>query len=240
MMDRYNKETSQIHAPSDLIRKTKEAVRAEEQRIAEERSRQNTMVQSKRFYGKVYKWALPVAAAVFCLILFNVGVMRLGSGMGESKSDTTMDTASGAAESNDMGMQLGAFDMVEEMEEEAAEEPIGKGGAFDTTAEITEETVYDSDGYEGGQDAANSVLWIEAVDETPSFYGEPDTECLTIHGIKIYVAKDSNGTWTAYANKGGQKYVISGELTQEDASMEEYAEKAYELLNGDTEEMRNK
>ena len=230
MMDRYNKETSQIHAPSDLIRKTKEAVRAEEQRIAEEQSQQYIVVQSKRFYGRVYKWALPVAAAVFCLVLFNVGVMRLGRGMDKSQSNTSMDTASGAAESNDMGMQLGAFDMVEEMEEEAAEEPIGKGGTFDTTAEITEETAYDSDGYEGGQNTAATALRIEEFEEVPSFYVDSEMEQVIVHDITFNVWQDQDNHWIAYVCLHGKGYVISGELTEEMASREEFVEKAYELL----------
>lgn len=230
MMDRYNKETSQIHAPSDLIRKTKEAVRAEEQRIAEEQSQQNTVVQSKRFYGRVYKWALPVAAAVFCLILFNVGVMRLGSGMEKLQSDTTMDTASGAAESNDMGMQFGAFDLVEEMEEEAAEEPIGKNSTFDTATETTEETAYESEGYEGGQDAAASALRIEEFEEVPSFYADSEMESVIVHDITFNVWQDQNNYWIAYVYMNGKGYVISGELTEEFANREEFVEKAYELL----------
>ena len=251
MMDQYNKETSQIHAPVDLIRRTKEAVREEEQRIAGEQMQQKTVVQPKRSYGKVYKWALHVAAAAVCLILFNVGVMRpgsntSGSGMGKSQSGASMDMGTGAAESNDMGLQFAAADMHEEATATTAQEPISKdSSSYDVTEEAAEEEIYEGESYDGGQseDAvdentengyANSndggTLQIEAVDEAPAFYGEPDTECFTIHGIKIYVACDIDDTWIAYARKSKQRYVISGEATQETVSREEFAEEAYELL----------
>ena len=248
MMDQYNKETSQIHAPADLIRRTKEAVREEEQLIAGEQMQQKTVVQPKRSYGKVYKWALPVAAAAVCLILFNVGVMRLGNGMGKSQSGASMDMGTGAAESNDMGLQFAASEVYDETAVTTEQEPIGKDTSsydYDMTEEEAEEEVYESESYDGGQPSGavyentdngytNSIdgdtLWIETVDEAPTFYDEPDTECFTIHGIQIYVAQNLDDTWIAYARKSRQRYVISGEATQETVSREEFAEEAYELL----------
>ena len=284
MMNQYNKETSQIHAPADLIRRTKEAVREEEQRIAREKLQPmaSDMVKSggvarpKRSYAKVYRWALPVAAAALCLIMLNVGVMRLGGDMSKMQSDTSMDMASGAASDsgsgdNGMGMQFGAAGMYEE----AAEEPVGKSGAaFDTATGIVEQAAaaddaYESADYDGGQvaesgsgasavseesgsyqdseyeEAENSYiesiygrdLWIEEVEEVPSayFYANTDTESIIIDGTVLYVAQDSDDTWIAYVKIGGHKYVVRGELTEDDLTLEEFAQKAYELLTDTTD-----
>lgn len=262
MMNQYNKETSQIHAPADLIRRTKEAVREEELRIASEKQ------QPKHSYAKVYKWALPVAAAAVCLIMFNIGVMKLGRGIGKMQSDTSMDMASGAAptsDSGDNGMDM-HFGTAEMYEEEAAEEPVNKSEDTSGTAtDIMEQAAaaddtYANADYDGGQTAEinasaaseasdsyhdstyngaegsyidsiyGSSLWIEKVNEAPSFYSDSDTEDFLIHGVEIYVAHDVDDTWIAYTRKNAQRYVISGEWTEDDLSREEFAEKAYELL----------
>lgn len=276
MMNQYNKETSQIHAPADLIRRTKEAVREEEQRIAGQKmqSMESVSVQSgsiarpKRSYAKVYKWALPVAAAALCLIMLNVGVMRMGGSMSKMQSDTSMDMASGAASASDsadngMGMQFGTAEMYEE---EATEEPVSKSEtAAGATIKNMEQAAaaddaYEDAGYDGGQatesgasaasevsgsyqdseyeEAENSYIdsiyrnnvWIEKVNEAPSFYGDSATEEFFIHGVKVYVAQDVDDTWIAYTRKNAQRYIISGELTEDDLTREEFAEKAYELL----------
>lgn len=269
MMDQYKNETSQIHAPADLIRRTKEAVREEEQRILRETQQLKPMVQPKRPYAKVYRWALPVvAAAAVCLVVFNLSVMRFGRSMDGSATSAPTETASGAAETNDMEIQLGALDMAEDAA--AADEPIDKGegsimdmtqGAVAETTEAAEAEEYEGDnsdadryaeattsaednGYgdsayeetEKKQESSyidsiyGSRLWIEKVDEAPSFYEGRGTEHLTVHGVNIYVAQDTDGTWIAYARKSGQRYLISGELTENDIDREAFAEEAYELL----------
>lgn len=110
MIDQYKKETSQIHAPADLILKTKQAVREEEKRIQRERVQQkqevqglNAAGQKKSGYGKVYRWALPVAAAVLFAVLMKVPTMMIGTKFAKSQSGspaniTTSDTAAGGAE----------------------------------------------------------------------------------------------------------------------------------------------
>lgn len=280
-MDQYNKETSQIHAPADLIRRTKEAVRAEEQRLAGENFKQHAVAQPKHSYAKVYKWALPVAAAIFYVVLLNVGLLRFrkdmsGSGSSsattaDSGADTTASgAASGGAELNDMGLQ---FEVEETYEQagEAADEPVdGNSSAMDMAEGVMSEAdngAYESNSADAGgtgyadaaasaeddvyEDAASkemaeeelgsyidsiygSDLWIDEVDEAPSFYGDSKTEIISIHGIKIYVAKDIDDTWIAYTRIDGEQYVISGELTETDISREEFTEKAYKLLNETT------
>lgn len=266
-MDQYNKETSQIHAPADLIRRTKEAVRAEEQRLAGENFKQHAVTQPKHSYAKVYRWAFPVAAAIFCVVLLNVGLLRFRkdmSGSGSSSAitaDTSSDTASGGTESNDMGSQFESAAIYEEAAE-AADEPVDDSSAMDMSEADNGayESKYADAGGTGYTDAAASAeddvyedatskemaeeeqgsyidsiygsdLWIDQVDEAPSFYGDSGTEIIDINNIKIYVAKDIDDTWIAYAQIGAEQYVISGELTEADISREEFIEKAYKLLN---------
>ena len=153
-MDQYNKETSQIHAPADLIRRTKEAMREEEQRLARERAPQSIADRTKRSYGRVYKWALPTAAAaVLCIVILSIGVTRTGGRMNKSASDMAESTADGgsvdiadngaidmaavetaeAEGANDIGMLLGEA-YAEEEATEAAGAPIEKNGYMDDAA----------------------------------------------------------------------------------------------------------
>lgn len=264
-MDQYNKETSQIHAPADLIRRTKEAVRAEEQRIARERQQPNAVAQPKHSYGKVYKWALPVAAAAVCVILLNVSGLMFGRSKGGSWSGSSMDIASETAPSSDNGMemQFGPAAIAGDMAD-ATQGPIDKGSNVDTAVTMEEameeaaaaDEAYESEDYDGGQSAGamasvesvyddaeyeeaensyiesiyGSALWLEEVEEVPSFYTDTDTESIIIHGAALYVAQDSDDTWIAYVEIDGQKYAVCGELTEEDISREEFAEEAYKLL----------
>ena len=273
-MKEYNRETSQIHAPADLIRRTKEAVREEEQRLERQRLQQSVAVQPKHSYGKVYRWALPVAAAAVCLILLNVSGMILGRGISKSQLESAADTASGAAPASDSdtGMRSETTDWAESAA--VADEPIEEEDRNFDMAEA--ETATDAvpaenyakvqsadagaaEGYEKDQsadaapaeDAARSDaayengmedsyiksiygrdLWIEEVEEVPSayFYANTDTESIIINGTVLYVAQDLDDTWIAYVKIDGQKYVVRGELTEEDISSEEFAEKAYKLL----------
>lgn len=273
-MKEYNRETSQIHAPADLIRRTKEAVREEEQRLERQRLQQSVAAQPKYSYGKVYRWALPVAAAAVCLILLNVSGMILGRGISKSQLESASDTSSGAAPASDsdMGMQSSTTDWAESAA--AADEPIDEVNSDFDMAEA--ETVTDAvpeeghtkaqsadagaaEGYEKAQsadaapaeDAADSGaayengmedsyiksiygrnLWIEEVEEVPSayFYANTDTESIIINGTVLYVAQDLDDTWIAYVEIDGQKYVVCGELTEEDISREEFAKEVYKLL----------
>lgn len=266
MMDQYKKETSQIHAPADLIRRTKDAVRQEEQRIAREKQesfadekiQSGGTVQPKRSYVKVYKWALPIAAAAVCLILLNVGVMRYGRGMGESQSNTSMDMASGAAEAYDMTAQADDADMSDGTTD-AVQGAVGKGssnvGAAPAAVEeaAASDEAYETGGYDNGQSAVSAAsdvyneneeevedsyiksiygnsLWMEKADVRPSFCADSDTECIAVQGIEFYVAKDRDDTWIAYVQVDGQGYIIRGELTEDDMSREIFAAKAHELL----------
>ena len=270
-MDQYNKETSQIHAPADLIRRTKEAVREEEQRIAGERLQQNTMAKPKHSYGKVYRWALPVAAAVLCVILYNISGMMPDRNMSGSGSGSAADMDSVAAQLNDSGMgaQSGGIDTSESMVTAAAaeEESVIEDSEYEIAATDTVGEEYASEDYDDGQlDAAaasaesdvlmsgsvennsrgesgldrgknsyiesiyGSDLWLEEVKEVPAIYNNPDTKHVTIRGVELYVGKDSDETWIAYAETDAGKYMIGTELTEEEIDQEAFTQAAYEML----------
>lgn len=130
-MEQYNRETSQIHAPEELIRKTKEAVREEEQRIARAELPQKTA--GKRSYrGRVYRWALPAAAAVLMILIGTSGLF-FGRGKDRTLSESAADTAANEiAAENDMELQLGA---PPEAAAADAGTPIERDGSHDTTEE---------------------------------------------------------------------------------------------------------
>lgn len=261
-MKEYNRETSQIHAPADLIRRTKEAVREEEQRLERERSLQSIVAQPKHSYGKVYKWALPVAAAAVCLILLNVSGIMFGRSMSkvqyESVSPTNMDSGAAPASDSDMGVQAETTDWAESAA--VADEPIDEMNSdFDMAEAETVTEAVPAEGYDKAQfadappaeDAASSSaayengmedsyiksiygsdLWIEEVEEAPAFYDDSDTECVTIQGVELYVGKDYDGAWIAYAETDAGQYIISTELTEDEISRDEFAGEAYEMLVG--------
>lgn len=243
-MNQYNKETSQIHAPTDLIRRTKEAVRKEEQRIASERLQQNTAAQPRHFYGKVYKWALPVAAAALCVILLNISGMMIGRNMGGSLSGSSMDMASGTAPSggNDMGMQSEAGDNSESVVI-TADESVNEDIEYETVAMDTGGEEYvdeknsireESELEKGKNSYIDSIygtnIWMEETEEIPAFYDNPDTECVTIQGVELYVGKDFDEAWIAYAETDVGKFIISTEMTEEEITQEEFVQAAYEVL----------
>lgn len=273
-MDQYNKETSQIHAPADLIRRTKEAVHEEEQRLERERLQKSTAIQPKPSYGKVYRWVLPVAAAVFCVIMLNVSGMIVGrntrSGSTGSSMNIVSESATSSAPAGDSGMGI-QFEAADWSEDAAvvSDEPINKssdGSMASAAGEAAEEAVT-TEGYDGGQTADagtsgergaftdsapedniyeqsgsknagssyiksiyGSDLWIEEVEDSPAFCDNPDTGCVTIHDLKLYVGKDYDGAWIAYTEIDSVKYIINSELVEEEISREDYAWAAYELL----------
>lgn len=68
--DQYKKETEQIHAPAELIARTKIAMREEEERIRQDRK------CAKGFAGR--RWVYPLTAAAALLILVSVSLTMRG------------------------------------------------------------------------------------------------------------------------------------------------------------------
>lgn len=129
MKDQYRKETSQIHAPADLIQRTKQEMQQEEQRLKESETRtgrpdstadieSGIAVESPKktpnIPRRIFRWTLPLTAAASILILLSVSTV-----MRSSKSDSSASDMMAESEyAKDMGMQLGEADIAEEAVEE--------------------------------------------------------------------------------------------------------------------------
>lgn len=256
MIDQYKNETSQIHAPADLILKTKQAVREEEKRIEREKAQQEQSVhqqavagRTKSGYGKTYKWALPVAAAVLFAVLMNVSTMMIGNRFTKSQSNTASDTAAGGAEYElaeeaapeefngmDAGMDKAfsdhgfSADSKVEVSEGAAdydmyEDSVEEAAAAEVEDDYAQDSVNESE-MSGDIKAELSIMEVE---EIPDFYEDGSTECIISHGLQFYVVRERGNNWKAYVSVDGTGYVITGgseEITDQDL----FAEKAYELL----------
>ena len=98
--EQYHRETEEIHAPADLINRTKDAVREEEQRIAQNRAAQEQTVpqisgqqksgsaRAGHVYSRMQRLALPAAAAVLVLL---VGASGLFFGRGKRSEEFAAD-----------------------------------------------------------------------------------------------------------------------------------------------------
>lgn len=272
MMDQYKQETSQIHAPADLIRRTKEAMQREELRL------QQAQPADRPFgihSGRIYRWALPVAAAAMVLLLINVTSGMVGNRFSKSASDN----APMAAAVDDAA----AYEMAEAAEEESLDdidmtvaeqkhfegvmadqsadlyENTNAGAAYDSGADMTaaaedsyeeesaeaakgedesiqEETVNgaganNTDGIAG--DIYTTDLSVTEVAKAPAFVDDEDTECIMVHGIRVYVARESSDQWAAYARVNQVNYVVTGGGNITDA--EDYAIQVYERLVGNAD-----
>lgn len=261
MIDQYKNETSQIHAPADLILKTKQAVREEEMRLEREKAQQGQNAhkqtvarQTKRDYGKTYKWALPVAAAILFAVLMNVSTLMIGNRFTKSQSDTASDTAAGGADAGGAEYELAA----EAAEEESADMDAGMDKAFSDNGFSAESKAEAGEGAENFdmceesadeaaaataeddsvQDSVNESMMdgdsgaglsIMEVEEIPDFYEDKNTESIISHGLQFYVAGEQENKWKAYVSVDGVGYVITGDgewITDQEL----FIEKAYELL----------
>lgn len=155
-MNQYKKETVQVHAPADLIEKTKAAVREEEQRIlrecavqeksskpAEVRVTQTMMPETAGHVDEkkgvkgfdVRKWAYPLTAAAAFLILISVsmtmrGMKESGSGMNGAAYEESAEMDAGASEGAVLESTTDAG---------AAEESTAECAPVEFAAEVTEE-----------------------------------------------------------------------------------------------------
>lgn len=251
MKDQYRKEISQIHAPADLIQKTKQAMEQEEQRLkaVEERKvgSDGTVIteseaitkkaKKNSFIQQIYKWTLPLTAAAAILILISVSLV-----MKSVKSDSSASDMMAESEyEKDMGMQLSEADIAEDYamaedaaypeemenaESEAAEESETSAGYQDMEAKKdTAETADVMNGGEAYEQEQESELEITGVEEEPDFYDSPETESYLYRNLLFWLIQDDEG-WKAYVSVQGDKYVISGAI----ADREEFVERAYELL----------
>ena len=226
-MDQYNKETSQIHAPADLIRRTKEAVREEEQRIAGERQQQNAVAQPKHSHAKVYRWALPVAAAVLCVILYNISGMMPGRNMSGGGSGAAADMDSEAAQLNnsDLGTQSGGTDMSEGAEaadttaaESVIEDSEYEIAATDTAEEedVSEDCV-DEQLADAGGSAESGVFADSSVENGIRGGSKPErgknSYIESIYGTNLWIEEvEEVPSAYFYTNTDTESVIIHGEV----------------------------
>lgn len=263
MRNQYKEETSQIHAPADLIQRTKQAVRVEERRIEQMRVQQAEKTAAERQvwhtvqqginppvtenqgrredyagktrkygYGRAYKWALPVAAAVLFVVLINISTIIVGRKFSSSKSDAPMDMAADmAGGAEDMAGAAYDFAEAEAVEETFDDMDGGINKAFAENGFAEERTAEAEESVAGADESADSAdgLTIEEVKEKPEFCDNKNTQCIDFHGLQFYVAREWGSQWKAYVRVNETGYVITGS-GQEIADREEFAGKAYELL----------
>ncbi len=286
MLNQYKKETSQIHAPADLILKTKQAVREEEMRVQREKVQHTAKIQqtsndtaqnvgssgiertdayvgyegrqTKNGHGKVYKWALPVAAAVLLTVLMKTSTFMIGNRFTNSQSDSsasmpaseaeaggaeydfTEDAAAEEFDDMDAGMDKSFADAGFATESAAAADE--DGAAYDMYEESAAEESVSAEAetpkYDADEDVENesemsegagSGLMIEEVQDIPLFCDDPDTECINVRGLQFYVAREWGNQWKAYVSVDDSGYLITGS----DAGISDcksFAGEAYELL----------
>ena len=172
MIDQYKNETTQIHAPTDLILQTKQAVREEEKRIEWEKAqqeqsehRQTMAMQAKSGYGKTYKWVIPVAAAVLFAVLMNVSPMLIGNRFAKSQSNTTSDMAAGGADAGGAGYEFVEDDAVTE---EYADMDAGMDKAF------AEKDLFTESAAAADEEGAAYEIYEESESDAPAAAAEYD------------------------------------------------------------------
>lgn len=144
--EQYKKETEQIHAPAELIAKTKAAMREEEARIRREFTAQTTEPEKvsmfsgqtagparNRDYVKRFdtrKWAYPLTAAAALLILVSVSLTMRGIKSGNMDASPAYEEMAVETESAEMS---GGEDLDAGMA--AAGAAVDSEGAAETTEE---------------------------------------------------------------------------------------------------------
>lgn len=179
--EQYKKETEQIHAPADLIARTKAAVREEEARIQKEREvrtvkpgmQEIPAAQKKHSPGMTArKWAYPLTAVAAILVLVSVSMMMRG--LGKTASDgasyeSAAATDSGGAESAaeegfEEAVPEAAF-VLEEAPEEAPE--TAAGGVAPAVAAAADEAASDEEAAVAAENEASTTSGVaELEDET--------------------------------------------------------------------------
>lgn len=139
--EQYKKETEEIHAPADLIARTKAAVRREEERIQRQQEAKPVAQEGKFPVQEIpvlprkssrgaaaHKWAYPLSAVAAVIVLASVSLMLQGLDKSSSESPVyemaAADADSGGEESAAAGADTweDVFALEEVLEESAHDE----------------------------------------------------------------------------------------------------------------------
>ena len=141
----YREETSQIHAPVDLILKTKQAVAEEEERLRKEiqitpadlsgagmdgaeSDGKKTESKWKKYYRRVPRWVLPMTAAAVFLLVMRVSVVQFSYLLADRRGG-----ADYAASAEDMSESAGEEGSMEGMSGSAGD--VGLAGGISGSAD---------------------------------------------------------------------------------------------------------
>lgn len=122
--EQYREETAQVHAPTELIERTKAAMRVEEERLLRARTAQPGIHQPEvteprvtyadyAKYGRkssLRKWTYPLTAAAALLILLSVSLTMRGLKSGNMAAPAADTSYSGSAESGAVYEESTEFD----------------------------------------------------------------------------------------------------------------------------------
>ncbi len=157
--EQYKKETEEIHAPADLIARTKAAVRREEERIQRQQEAK-PVAQEGKFPAQeipvlprkssrgaaAHKWAYPLSAVAAVIVLASVSLMLQGLDKSSSESPVyemaAADADSGGEETAAAGAGEAAFDkeafeeVFPEAEAAAEEAPAAEEEPEDMSSEM--------------------------------------------------------------------------------------------------------
>lgn len=177
--EQYKKETEQIHAPADLIARTKAAVRQEEARIQREQAERPAAQEASAAPQKssrgtaARRWAYPLSAAAAIIVLASVSLMMRGLGKSASES-SAYEMAAGADSGGEESAVESAFD--EAAAEEFAAEKEGTAADRETGTAGVAELTDDKETAGAVAEAEDMVTEMETASADAAEAAEPAEE----------------------------------------------------------------
>lgn len=233
----YREETSQIHAPVDLILRTKQAVAEEEERLHKENqitpidfngagmdgaesAGKKTESGWKKYYGRVPGWVLPVTAAAVFVLVLRVSVVQFSHFPADR--DGGMDYAASA---EDMPESAGEEGSMEGMSGSAGEEGLaggmaesaGDGNLAGGMAESADEAGSTGGMAESEDEAGSAEAMAESSGEKGSASGRPgstDGESLREGELLEDLEREDEKTASAADMAGARKQNKSEDMQQ--------------------------
>ena len=233
----YREETSQIHAPVDLILRTKQAVAEEEERLHKENqitsidfngagmdgaesAGKKTESGWKKYYGRVPGWVLPVTAAAVFVLVLRVSVVQFSHFPADR--DGGMDYAASA---EDMPESAGEAGSMEGMSGSAGEEGLAGGmaesadeaGSAEAMAESADEAGSAEAMAESADEAGSTGAMAKSSGEKGSASGRPgstDGESLREGELLEDLEREDEKTASAADMAGARKQNKSEDMQQ--------------------------